>query len=175
MRILFHLTVTLTIGAFVTFLGLANPVQAQTTEVPFGMAGHDTSQPIQIVSDSFVVSQKTGAAEFLGNVVVSQGEFRMTADKITAVYVMENGKQTGTIDKVIANGNIVLSRPPEAAEADSAIYTIADSTVLMEGNVMLTQDKNMIVGQKILINLIAGSATIEGRVKTVFQSGGSGE
>ena len=39
----------------------------------------------------------------------------------------------------------------------------------MTGDVILTQGKNALSGEKLLINLNDGTATIEGRVKTIFQ------
>ena len=45
--------------------------------------------------------------------------------------------------------------------------------VLMEGNVILTQGQNALSGQKLRIDLNAGTAQIEGRVQTIFQTGGN--
>jgi len=38
---------------------------------------------------------------------------------------------------------------------------------------LITQGENALSGQKITINLSDGSAKVEGRVKTIFQTGAS--
>ena len=58
------------------------------------------------------------------------------------------------------------------AEAAEAIYTIDSGSLVLSGNVLLTQGKTAISGQKLVIDLKAGSGVMEGRVQTVFQPKG---
>jgi lipopolysaccharide export system protein LptA len=146
---------------------------AQTALVPFGQSGHDTTQPVEIVSDSFTVNQNRGTAEFDGNVVVGQGDMRLSAGKIEVEYASDTADDAQQIARLIASGGITLVSGGQAAEAQRAIYSIKDGTIVMEGNVLITQGVNALAGQKITINLEDGSAKVEGRVKTIFQTGGS--
>ncbi len=144
---------------------------AQTASIPFGDAKADLSQPIEIVSDSFSLSQDRGEAEFVGNVVVGQGRLRLSADRIRVTYVMENGKPTSAIDKMVATGNVTLVAGTEAAEAQKAIYSVKDQTIRMEGDVLLTQGPNALSGQSMVYDLKTGSARIAGRVRTILNPG----
>lgn len=162
------------IAATVLFsVGAAVQLQAQDTTLPFGGLNHDSSLPIEIVSDSFAVSQNKGTAEFAGNVVVGQGDMRLTADLIHVEYLPEGGEEEGRIGKMIASGGVTLVSGSEAAEAQKATYSVEKSWIVLEGDVILTQGGNAISGQKITVNLKDGSAKIEGRVKTIFKTGGS--
>jgi len=159
------------IVAVLVFLG--NVALAQGTSVPFGIVNHDSTQPIEIVSDSFTVSQTNGRAVFLGNVVAGQGEMRLKADKIVVEYDSAKDQQTGKIGRMVATGNVTLVSGSEAAEAQKAIYSIKNANIILMGNVLLTQGQNALSGQKMSIDLNTGSAKIEGRVKTIFKAGAS--
>jgi lipopolysaccharide export system protein LptA len=159
--------------AFVLMTALAagSASFAQSTLVPFGQQGHDTSQAVEIVSDSFTVNQANGTAEFDGNVVVGQGDMRLSAGKIQVEYGSEADGATGQIGRLIASGGVTLVVGGQAAEAETAIYSIKDGNIILSGNVLITQGENALAGQKITINLEDGSAKVEGRVKTIFNAG----
>ena len=148
-----------------------SPAPAQTASIPFGDTRADLTQPIEIVSDSFTLSQDRGEAEFVGNVVVGQGTLRLSADRIHVTYVMENGKPTSAIDRMVATGNVTLVAGTEAAEAQKAIYSVKDQTIRMEGDVLLTQGPNALSGQSMVYDLRSGSARIAGRVRTILNPG----
>jgi lipopolysaccharide export system protein LptA len=162
---------SLIVGAFTIFMTQIAPVQAQTTSVPFGGLNHNTNQQVEIVSDSFTVSQSDGTAEFVGNVVVGQGDMRLSAGKIVVEYAAGEGQSTGRINLLIASGGVTLVSGAEAAEAKRAVYSIKKGNIVMTGDVILTQGKNVLSGQEMVIDLKTGSAKIEGRVKTIFQTG----
>ncbi len=166
-------TITQLAGTALLSLSLSMPLNAQSTDVAFGGLNHDTSQQVEILSDSFSIDQKTGTAEFVGNVVVGQGNMRMSAAKILVEYKTKNGESTGQIERMHATGGVTLVSGSEAAEAQTAVYSIDAGSILMEGAVILTQGASALSGQKLTINLRTGSARIEGRVKTIFQTGGS--
>jgi len=154
-------------------LGLATTSFAQSVKIPFGATQHDTKQPVEIVSDSFTISQNQGTAEFVGNVVVGQGEMRLSAGKVRVEYAVEDGKPSGDIGRMVASGGVTLVAGSEAAEAKTAVYSIKDSSIVMEGDVLLTQSGSAMSAQKVTINLKDGSANVEGRVKTIFKPGAS--
>lgn len=74
----------------------------------------------------------------------------------------------GGIDHMIATGNVTLTTGAEAAEAEKASYVVATGIVEMEGDVLLTQGPNALSGEKLYIDLNAGTGRMAGRVKTIF-------
>lgn len=145
----------------------ACPALAQQAEIRFGGLQQDTSLPVEVTSDSLSVDQASGAAVFTGTVMAKQGDMRLTADNIRVEYTADGEG----IDRLIATGNVTLVSPTDAAEASEAVYTIASGTVVMTGDVLLTQGRAAISGQTLTVNLQDGTGTVTGGVKTVFQPG----
>ena len=141
--------------------------QAQGTEVAFGTVQQDTSLPVEVSADSLSVSQNDGSALFTGNVVIGQGEMRLSAPRVLVFYT-EN--QSG-VERLQATGGVTLVNGDQAAEAETAEYEVNRGTIRMVGNVLLTQGANTLVSDSMDVDLEAGTALMNGRVRTVFQSG----
>lgn len=151
----------------VVLLGLAPAAFAQGTEVAFGTVQQDTSLPVEVSADALSVSQNDGSALFTGNVIIGQGDMRLSAPRVL-VYYTEN--QSG-IERLEATGGVTLVNGDQAAEAESAEYEVNRGTIRMVGNVLLTQGANTLVSDSMDVDLEAGTAQMNGRVRTVFQSG----
>ncbi len=143
------------------------PAVAQQTQVAFGAVKADPSLPVEVNSDSLNVNQEDGSAEFVGNVVVTQGEMRLSAERVRVIY---NQDKSG-IQRLEASDNVVLVSPPDAAEGDRAEYSIETGVITMQGNVLLTQGVSTISSDQMVANLVDGTAVMTGRVKTILQSG----
>ncbi|UWR07358.1 MULTISPECIES: LptA/OstA family protein [Ruegeria] len=145
------------------------PSSAQEAQVAFGSVKADPSLPVEVTSETLNVNQEDGSAEFLGNVIVVQGEMRLSAGRVLVIY---NQDRSG-IERMEASENVVLVSPPDAAEGDWAEYTIDSGVIVMKGNVLLTQGPSTISGDQMIANLTSGTATMSGRVKTILQQGGN--
>ena len=60
----------------------------------------------------------------------------------------------------------------EAAEAEQATYDVEAGQITLTGDVVLTRGQNVLVGERMVVDLGAGTAAVEGRVRSVFQPGG---
>jgi lipopolysaccharide export system protein LptA len=157
--------------AALLFLCQATSVFAQQGGVPFGVAGeHDTSQPVEITSDSLSVDQLANTAVFSGSVVVGQGELRLAADEVEVVYASDD-TGANSIDTIRAAGNVTVTNGTEAAEGQTAVYRVGEGAIALEGDVVLTQGPNAVSGDRLTIDLASGRATIEGRVQTIVVPG----
>lgn len=141
---------------------------AQEAQVAFGSVKADPSQPVEVTSESLNVNQEDGSAEFIGNVIVIQGEMRLSAERVLVIYSQDRS----SIERMEATENVVLVSPPDAAEGDRAEYTIDTGVIVMKGNVLLTQGPSTISGDQMVANLTSGTARMTGRVKTILQQGG---
>lgn len=147
-------------------LGLALPAAAQT--VGFGGAGADVSAPVEVTADALKVDQDTGEAVFTGNVLIGQGEMRLSADSVTVVYA-EGGQNR--IRSLNATGGVTLVSGPDAAEAAQAAYDVETGVIVLTGNAMVTRQGSVLAGDRIEVSLKDGSATVQGGVRTVLQPG----
>ena len=151
------------------FGGAVTTSIAQDAKIAFGGLKQDTTLPVKIEADQLSVNNADGTAIFTGNVVVAQGEMRLTAAEVKVEYATD-GK---SIDQLLATGGVTISNLADAAEAREALYTIDTGIVVMTGDVLLTQGASAIAGQKLTIDLKTGSGTMEGRVSTTFVPGGN--
>jgi lipopolysaccharide export system protein LptA len=142
-------------------------VPALAQQIAFGGIRGDSTAPVEITADTLTVDQTTGIATFAGNVLIGQGEMRLSAAEVLVEY----GESTSDISKLRASGGVTLVSGAEAAEAQEAVYTLKDSLVVMTGDVLLTQGQNIMAGQSLTVNLTTGTGNMAGRVRTVLQPG----
>lgn len=156
-----------------TFLALALiwPLAAfaQGTDISFGGMKQDTSLPVEVTADSLQVDQANGGATFDGNVLVTQGQMRLSAGKVDVVYAADAGR----IAELRASGGVTFATPNEAAEAKTAAYDISSGQLVLTGDVILTQGLTALSANRMTVDLKSGTGQMEGRVRTVFQPGGN--
>jgi lipopolysaccharide export system protein LptA len=157
------------ISAIATALLLGAPALAQGANVSFGTEDHDSTQPVEVTSDRLDIDQTSGTAIFAGNVVVVQGELTLTADRVRVEYGETEPRE---IERIFAFDNVTLVSPTEAAEGNEAVYEVATRSVVMTGDVLLTQALNAVSGDRLSIDLETGTGVVEGRVRTVLRSEG---
>ena len=72
-----------------------------------------------------------------------------------------------------ATGGVTFVTATEAAEAQSADYNLTNGTLVLRGEVLLTQGASALSADEMLVNLSSGTAQMTGRVRTVFQQDGN--
>ena len=152
--------------AFVVAMLLAAPAFAQTN-INLGGIRADSSSPVEVAADSLTVDQDTGTAVFSGNVVIGQGDLRLSAGSVRVIY----DEATGDITKLNASGGVTFITATEAAEAQTAVYDLTSGTIVLTGDVLLTQGASALSANQMTVNVNTGTAQMSGRVRTVFQQG----
>lgn len=137
---------------------------AQGAPVAFSGLKHDSSLPVEVTSDQLTVNQTDGTALFNGNVLVVQGDMKLTAGRLRVEYTEDRS----AIARLHAFDGVTMVNATDAAESREAVYTIETSNVVMTGDVLLTQGTNALSGNRLVIDLNAGTGVMEGRVQTVF-------
>nr|WP_268821684.1 LptA/OstA family protein [Octadecabacter dasysiphoniae] len=146
----------------------ATPAFAQTN-INLGVINADPTAAVEITADNLSVDQTTGTAVFQGNVVVGQGDLRVSAGRIEVVY----SGTSGAISRLAASNGVTFVTATEAAEAATADYDLDAGTLTMRGDVLLTQGTSAISADTMRVNLSTGAAQMEGRVRTIFNQGGN--
>ncbi|MFA8441728.1 LptA/OstA family protein [Yoonia sp.] len=147
-------------------VGTVGPANAQTN-VDLGGVTVDTSAAVEVTADSLSVNQDSGRAVFDGNVLVVQGDLRLSAGQVEVIY----GTDTSQIARLVASEGVTFVTADEAAEAEQADYDIAAGLLVLTGNVLLTQGPSAISANQMTINVTDGTASMQGRVRTVLQQG----
>ncbi|UTH44336.1 lipopolysaccharide transport periplasmic protein LptA [Loktanella salsilacus] len=149
-------------------LVFAVPATAQTN-INLGGIAADPSAPVEVTADNLNVDQDTGSAVFSGNVVIGQGDLRLSAPSVQVTYAADSGD----ITRLQATGGVTFATATEAAEAQSADYNLANGLLTLNGNVLLTQGQSALSADSMVLDLNAGTAQMNGRVRTVFQQDGN--
>jgi lipopolysaccharide export system protein LptA len=146
---------------------LCTPAFAQeqaSTKVAFGGIKGDPTLPVTVTSESLTVQEEEGTALFEGDVLVVQGVMRLSADTVRAEYNAENDR----IERIWAEGNVILINAEDAAQSQTAEYIIDVGLVKMMGEVVLTQGPITFTAARMVADLTTGLGQLDGRVTTTF-------
>ncbi|MGB3553037.1 MAG: lipopolysaccharide transport periplasmic protein LptA [Jannaschia sp.] len=143
------------------------PLAAQQAQVGFGGGTHDRSLPVEVAADNLEVDQATGRAVLTGNVVIAQGDLRLSATLVTVDYATVEGDRR--IERLNATGEVLIVAGADAAEGQEAVYTLGSSEIVLTGDVVVTQDGTTLAGDRMVVNLDSGAGTVTGRVRTTLQ------
>ena len=191
---------TLVARAILLVSGLTGIAYAQSSVqgVPNAMQGfsQNRDQPVKIQADRLEVHDKDKMATFSGNVHVTQGDTEMHSKVLVVYYVDPNkpapvpattmktappGAAPGAgeqqqIRRIEATGGVLVTQKGQNAAGDSGIFDMQSNTVTLNGNVVVTHDKDVVRGQRLVVDLGTGVSRIDGgRVDALFGSAPKGE
>jgi lipopolysaccharide export system protein LptA len=145
----------------------AGSLAAQVAQVAFGAVQQNQGLPVEVTSENLSVDQNTGIAIFTDNVIIVQGEMRLSADKVTVFYDAD----AKGIERIEAEGNVILISGEDAAESERAEYNVDDGTIEMFDNVLVAQGPSALTADRMTVQMSNGTAQMSGRVKTILQPG----
>ncbi len=188
--------------------GAAAPRKAKPTPSgpPNALQGfsQNRDQPVHIQAAKLEVHDKQQVATFSGDVRVRQGDTDMRCRTLKVFYERDQDGakkgdakadkgQTKTIQaaapgpggaqkirRLEAIGNVVVTQKSQTASGNLGIFDMKSNTVTLTGNVVMTQGKNVLRGDKLVVNLTSGVSRVElarnghGRVEGLFVPSGNG-
>jgi lipopolysaccharide export system protein LptA len=132
------------------------------------LGSHNSNAPINVSSDNFVGDLASKVGTYIGNVIVIQGDMRLRADRVK-VNVAQ-GKPT----RIEATGKVVVNSQSGTATGDNGVYELGPRTITMTGHVVLTKEKDVMRGTKLVMDLNTNLAHLYaqgmpgGRVQGLF-------
>ncbi len=153
--------------------------------------------PIDISANELELVDAQHLAIWRGDVDALQGRNRLRADVVNIYF---NGKPTpggassgaspgrnwGRVDHMVAEGHVYFVTPTQNARGDHALYELGPDTVTLTGDVIVEQGQSVIHGEKLIIDVRTGHASMasggqarssSGRVRGIFyanEQNGSG-
>jgi lipopolysaccharide export system protein LptA len=164
-------------------------------------------QPIQIEAATLEMRDKKKEATFSGNVKVIQGDTTMTSKTLVVFYESSGASAAAapaatpasakaapakgapipaaapgpggasSIKRLEARGNVVVTQKDQVVTGETAVFDTKTNLVTMLGGVVLTQGKNVLRGDRLMVDMTTGVSRVEsdsGRVQGLFQSSGQG-
>lgn len=134
----------------------------------------DANQPIRLLADKATYSERTGVTSYSGNVSITQGTLKMTAENLTV-----NLTPTRAIDSAVATGSpatiqqiVTQEKGLAKGQANRIDYNVKTGIVTLTGNAKLTQNGGSFSGNVIRYSLKVGdieaTAGNNQRVELVF-------
>ena len=180
----------------IVFVALAlagTPLNAQPSKgPPNALQGfsQNRGEPVHIEAATLEVRDKDKVATFSGNVKVTQGDTTMSCKSLVVFYEQDNetgGKSLKAADpgpggqqkikRLEAHGGVVVKQKDQTATGELGIFEMKTNTVTLKGNVVMTQGKNVLRGDTLIVDLTSGVSRVEsgkggkGRVEGLFLPG----
>ncbi|WP_165405525.1 LptA/OstA family protein [Bradyrhizobium genosp. SA-3] len=179
--------------------------QSAMQGVPNAMQGfsQNRDQPIQIEAASLEMRDKKKEATFAGNVKVVQGDTTMTSKTLVVFYESSGGDKpaapqpaakgakaapmqsatpgpggSSAIKRLEARGNVVVTQKDQVVTGETAVFDTKTNLITMLGGVVLTQCKNVLRGDRLMVDMTTGVSRVEsdsGRVQALLPQGGSSD
>lgn len=124
----------------------------------------DNREPVQIESDSLEVQDNKGIAYFKGNVTVIQGSTILKTSNLTVYYSRDGNSSdaAGNVRRIVANGKVAVRSNDQRATANSADVDMVKQIAVLNGGVTVSQGKNIVTGEKLVINMKTNAANLTG-------------
>src|SRR5713101_2636459 len=147
--------------------------QSAVQGVPNAMQGfsQNRDQPIQIEAATLEMRDKKKEATFAGNV--------KAAAKPAPIQSATPGPGgSSSIKRLEAKGSVVVTQKDQVVTGETAVFDTRANLITMLGGVVLTQCKNVLRGDRLLVDMTTGVSRVEsdnGKVQGLFiQSQGCG-
>lgn len=143
--------------------------------VPVWALPDDRQQAIEINADEAVINEQANIATYRGRVDVSQGSFRLQADRLEitldgagAVNTLNADGQPARFESKRQAGD----REPVRGEARALSYSLTDAAIVLLGDAKIQLDGSEFQGPEIRYNTetgeVTGTGTTARRVQMIF-------
>lgn len=136
---------------------------------PSTRPGGDRNAPVEVLADHLENLQKESLNIFTGNVVATQNNSTMYADRME-VYLDAKGDR---VVRGVATGNVrIITRDCRMGTAKRAEYYDDEQRVVLIGNARVWREDNVVTGERITMYLAEDRNVVDsgpgGRVKGIF-------
>jgi lipopolysaccharide export system protein LptA len=154
-------------------LGFAAPAVAQTTVDTTAVAAEAKGpKDVDIEANQMVVLDEQKKAVFTGKVIGKRGTVTLNCDKLVVDYV-ETAQKDGTkkteVTYLDATGSVLIITSKQRVTGEWAKMNVKTNEITVGGNVKVVQDKTVLTGQKLFVDLDTNRSEMTGgRVKGSF-------
>jgi lipopolysaccharide export system protein LptA len=130
---------------------------------------------IHITSQRLVADNQARFAEFIGDVVATQGTTVIKADRLRVYYQPDSdpAQQAGQVDRIVATGSVNIKTGDKVADTPKAVYEAQSGVLTLVGpGSTVRSSGNSVTGEKITLFRNEDRMTVESgsreRVEAVF-------
>ena len=152
--------------------GAGGPRDASAEERPAVRPVDLGKSPIDITADRLSADSAKESVTFEGNVVVTQEDVTLHADRVFAEY----SRAAKTVEKITADGNVRVIQAGREARAARAVFYNLEQRIVLTGDASLAYRENTLKGETMTIYLRENRSVVTGgeggRVRAVIQPKG---
>ncbi len=147
--------------AFAAMMLLALPAAGQSTDIFKGFSSKSKA-PIEVDAETLEIFEEGSQriATFAGGVTVRRGNTTMKATTIK-LYSDKDSDDNNAFTRMEASGTVYVNSGNQTVTGSRAVVDNKAQTITLAGNVVLSQGKNVIVGERLVINMATGRARVE--------------
>jgi len=128
----------------------------------FAQFSTNGSDPIILDADD--ASTSNGLIVLTGQADIRQGDVRLLADK---VQIFTDSSDSGLVttsgfSRMVATGNFYYITPEQEVRGDKGVYSQADDSFIVTGDVVLLQEDSVVTGERLNYNLTTREAKVVG-------------
>jgi lipopolysaccharide export system protein LptA len=146
----------------------------QARDAIFGdLSLRNRREPIQVKSDKLEFSYKQRLLTYSGEVVVTQGDLTLHADRLE-VQINDSAEGGDRLEQIIATGNVDIAQGKRAASGGRAVFDQRRRTIVLSENAVLSEGPNRISGERVVVYIDEERSVVEGgdrRVQAVLYPG----
>ena len=144
-------------------LPLAAAQRAQAQVLRFAT---DSTAPIDLAAGLMVWQRASGLAQLNQDAQMRQGPLTLSADQLVIKFAYD-----GAAENISADGQVVLlsaargDSAPRRATARQAFVDLADQTIILTGNVTMTEGADVarqLSGARLRLDMVSGRARLTG-------------
>jgi lipopolysaccharide transport protein LptA len=115
------------------------------------------SDEILIESEELIITNEPLTTTFIGNVYAFDNEIKLWSDKILILYTETESQ----IDQIKCFGNSKLVRENQEIISENITYFVIDKKIYAKGNIILTQDENVMKGNELSVDLVKSTSIMK--------------
>jgi lipopolysaccharide export system protein LptA len=165
-------------AAIAVGMAAVSPAAAQLAR-----GGNNSNAPIDLTADELEVTNAQCLSVWRGSAEALQADARLRTDVLKIYGTVGptkpggNGPSCGATSRIEALGNVYYVTPLQRIRGDNATYDKASDLMVVTGDVVAVQGKNVLRGQRMVIHVKTGEAQMQtdvkgrnkpGRVRGVF-------
>lgn len=132
----------------------AQSISAQT------IAGFNSNQPVDYAADRIELQDRADRVVLSGNVVVNQGDLRLSAGRTVVNYTNTDALR---IQRITATGGVRVTRGNESARGNVGVYDFNRRIITLVGDVALKRGSDTLNGGRLIIDLKTGVSSVDGQ------------
>ena len=119
--------------------------------------------PTNVIADTLSFNPKSRVFAYQGNVVVTQGDMKLTSKTLEGNY-----SETNQLQKLIARGDVLITKQDIKASGQTATYDAIAGIVILTDNPQLAQNQSILTADRIKIFINENRSQAEGDVRVTF-------